>query len=696
MNWLFANPALWAGMLAVGVPLVVHLLSRHRARQHPFPTIRFLQRSVAHKTRIHNLRHWILLLLRTLAVAALAFAFLRPLLVHSARAEERDGQIARLLLLDVSASMAARDDAGTAFQRARRQAAELICDLDAGDVANIILCGAAPEGVFPEPGTNHTSLLEAIETAAVRPERGNMAAAFTQAVNQLARSEAPRREIHFLSDFQESQWRNINFASAPPDISLTFVDVEEQPRENDGILSVATRPAHPVPGETFEVVCTVGHYSGGGAVIPVRVRVNNTDAGMAEVSLQPWSSGTVAVPAECPRDGLAVIECEIPADALEADNLRRLCFLPGARPRVVLLTDENPNDPDSSAFFLTRALAPLGGDSGRFDFERRRGTEAGNAVNARPEVLVVSGVAGLSEEAAVAIAAYVEAGGRLLWFPTAGIEESLHQRFASITGGETLLPAAPRGLLRDAEGIALEDWNSNKPPFRLFKAAETGDLTQPRFHALYAAELDARAEALARFEGGNAAVAFGYFGDGQVLQALWAPTPAATDWVKRPTFLPFLYECLDSLSRDATRRVATVGETGTVRLEEMSGDVLVLGPEGEPVKVSIQAEGAGAVVIVSPVSEPGIYRTRQGGRTVDGFAANVHAEESDLRQLPLANIAGRTQPGAETAVLADPDASAGRAIREMHEGRPVWHWFVLAALCFLGLELWLTTVWRVG
>ena len=66
------------GSSLVVIPVVLHLLMRQRPRYYVFPALRFVQaRKTANRRRL-KLRHMILLLLRCLAIAALALSLARP------------------------------------------------------------------------------------------------------------------------------------------------------------------------------------------------------------------------------------------------------------------------------------------------------------------------------------------------------------------------------------------------------------------------------------------------------------------------------------------------------------------------------------------------------------------------------------------------------------------------------------------
>ncbi len=74
----FVNFSLIFGGLLLAIPIVLHLVMRQQPKQLVFPALRFIkQRRDANRRKL-QLRHWLLLLLRCLAIAILAAALARP------------------------------------------------------------------------------------------------------------------------------------------------------------------------------------------------------------------------------------------------------------------------------------------------------------------------------------------------------------------------------------------------------------------------------------------------------------------------------------------------------------------------------------------------------------------------------------------------------------------------------------------
>ena len=74
----FVNLSLVLGTLLIGVPILLHLVMRQKPRKLVFPAVRFIQKRHESNRRTLRLRHWLLLLLRCLAIALGALALARP------------------------------------------------------------------------------------------------------------------------------------------------------------------------------------------------------------------------------------------------------------------------------------------------------------------------------------------------------------------------------------------------------------------------------------------------------------------------------------------------------------------------------------------------------------------------------------------------------------------------------------------
>ena len=98
----FLHPFLLAGLAAVTVPILIHLLLRQRPRPRPWAAMRWLLAASQQASRRYRLTNILLLLLRMLVVALIALAVSRPLIGGIGGGDRL------VIILDRTASMGAR------------------------------------------------------------------------------------------------------------------------------------------------------------------------------------------------------------------------------------------------------------------------------------------------------------------------------------------------------------------------------------------------------------------------------------------------------------------------------------------------------------------------------------------------------------------------------------------------------------
>src|ERR1700694_2361278 len=122
----FLVPAFFAGLAALAVPVLIHLINRERKVVIQFPSLMFLQKIPYKSVRRQKLRHLLLLALRCLALAILVAAFTRPFLArHASVGLALTGARERVVLLDRSYSMGYGDHWKRAQDAAKAAVREL-------------------------------------------------------------------------------------------------------------------------------------------------------------------------------------------------------------------------------------------------------------------------------------------------------------------------------------------------------------------------------------------------------------------------------------------------------------------------------------------------------------------------------------------------------------------------------------------
>ena len=317
MSIFFQNPALLGLLALAGIPVLVHLLSRARPPEYRFSNIEFLRRVMRRTARIRKPKDLLLLALRTIALAALAAAFISPVLTSKSAALPGERSTV-VVLIDRSASMAAREDAGSRFETACADATRFLDEVKP-NAANLVWIDAEPSAVFPEPGPNLGYLTDQLKTAEVRPEAGALTPAFDLALRQLVGVKG-HCEIIVISDFQASAWRDFQ-PKLPQGIEVRAHRVATTSPANLAITRLLAQPSEPVIGQETTLLASVRNFSPD----PVRTQLTLDVDGSRqtqEVDLSPWGETEAAFSLRPATAGQVPVSASITADGFPGDDTR--------------------------------------------------------------------------------------------------------------------------------------------------------------------------------------------------------------------------------------------------------------------------------------------------------------------------------------------------------------------------------------
>src|SRR5581483_7158188 len=100
----FLTPWFLAGLAAVGLPVWLHLLRKHRTTPLPFSSLMFFEKRTQSSIKHRRLRYLLLFALRTTFIVLLVLAFAHPYTHREFLPASRSGEV-MVLAIDNSLSM---------------------------------------------------------------------------------------------------------------------------------------------------------------------------------------------------------------------------------------------------------------------------------------------------------------------------------------------------------------------------------------------------------------------------------------------------------------------------------------------------------------------------------------------------------------------------------------------------------------
>lgn len=691
---MFLHPwILLLGVLAVGLPLLIHKLTRPKPIRIPSSTIRFIQSAIQQRRTRHRLRDFIILTLRTLAVLLLALALARPLIGLPERIDEPDdAKVVRIVLMDMSQSMATRVRGIEMFERGRPLASRKL-EYQADLKADLILAGARSRAVFGTPATNFSALQKELANASPRPEKIDVQLALNMASDLLIQggdSDERRRELIVVSDFQRANWSNADFSVLPKETQIQLLSVapEETP-SNLGILSVSSQGRAEV-GQEMLIEVEVGNYSS----TPRQVRV---DISLGEAVYQieglcsPHSKTRLSDKIFPRAAGWLTGEVKLTGvdDALPIDNSRPCAFEIRHPPAYVLITRQPESQRPSSSYFIERGLLPI---------EPRKSQNSSRLVRLDPdnfdsqvlasaEVIVVDHPGRLSQAAIKQLAALLHRGRGILYVASEPIDATNLRLLTEAIGSGLQMPVEffPPPSAEPRQNLLLTEPQRDRSPFSIFGDDLNSAIEPLRFSGGLSTrrkENGLEDDVLASLSDRSAllVVTSSDVGSLAVLNA----NLGRSNLIQSPIYVPLMAELVQNhiLQRRQGHGERVCGESFVVDLPAEVGSLQGLkisGPTEQTDNLgTLTQEAFGVVWNAETINSPGVYQVNRRKKTEYALAVTLPPEESDPRRL-TPEVLQKRLAGERTIQFQSIENTEGNEIDTM------WTWFAIACmLCLMG------------
>lgn len=217
----FLQPIFLPALLALAVPILIHLFFRLRTKRVELGTIRFLRVVLEENARRRKVMRWLLLALRMAFVALLVGLFARPYLTAQAISGEK--QLV-FVLIDRSATMQLKGDQQRLIDQAISEAKQLV--RDAGTSARVEV--AFFDHVV-HPMTANGAAGDDWATQLVAPDSAfgatNYGVAIEWARDVLIKAPAGLKQLHLFTDLQRSgvDWTEVE--PLPTDVAVHLHDL---------------------------------------------------------------------------------------------------------------------------------------------------------------------------------------------------------------------------------------------------------------------------------------------------------------------------------------------------------------------------------------------------------------------------------------------------------------------------------------
>jgi hypothetical protein len=692
----FLAPFMLVGLVAIGVPIAIHLIGRRRARIVPFAALDFLMATKRKTARRLQLRERLVLLVRALACLAVAIALAKPFTSCERKGPQvTRGPQAAVLVIDDSFAAGYLVDGKPWIKRASDEARRIVAQL--GPEAEVAIVRASEGAEHPTELTrDHLRLRDQLLALEPSARPADTTRALTRAAQLLAASSHARKTVFLIS----LQAKSGLHPDEPPwgKDGPTFIALDLRPARMPNLavtaLKVDSDPNTGTRGVAFDA--EVGNFSDEAKKVELSLTIADRVVARGELALAPHEKKTKRFLAALPAGARASdASVSLAGDGLPIDDRRYVRATLRDEVRV-LLVDGDPRTVrhDDELFYVEAALRPGDREDSGTSVRSITAEELAGITKLRGlaptidlndfDVVVLANVAALPAERVTALADWVRAGGGILVAPGDRVDPTAYDK--------TMLPLMPQSLRdpidttwgaspedRDSRALHLVKWEADHPIFAPF-SKDAPDLADAKFFKislLGPTTATADRKVLARFTNGAAALVEASIGAGRTLLFTSTLDRDWNDLAIHRGFLPLIQQAVRHLARKHALGIES---------DHLVGGSVAL-PTGDLKKLEVRGpDGIGAVfegdrlagrssVRFGKTDHPGIYRvigTDQTGATHDreelAFAINVDPRGSDLT------------PVDATAL---PTSGTGSAVAPTDNTRRVELWHALAAALLL-------------
>ena len=671
----FLSPSILWGMLAITIPIIIHLISLRHTRDTEFSTLRFIK-SLKHETIRHlRIKQWLLVLLRTITILCLILMFSRPLITGTLTSKlAGDIESRAVIVVDNSASMAVHTDDGTLLDRAKSSVPAILKGLEGMTTVELYQTNP-PRKLFSGSQEEVRSIMTRVKGI----EQTNMADnlwTIIDSVLQMVEASEPNRECFIISDFQSAPSFTID--SLNPNSDWKYYCILQPKVENNiSISEVSVLSQIKLPNHLVKLNTRVGN---GGVTdkrnIPVELYLNDERVGQIVSQFQPSKFKDFMFQVYPGKTGIINGKIVIPADDYPMDNFRNFDLVIPNKIAVKVIGRSM-----EELFLLDLALSAITGETELLEIDRDLSDDVERLFLNDIDILLLHNPTNLSNSAIEDLQRFLMNGGGLIWF----VGNDLNQTDPVVWPSLLKLPELIKTRHLDGESFfSTSIVDENNP---LFTDLNINNMNEelPQVFGYNEVRLQMNHTPLIKLNNGHPLLveskAFGSSGFvfTSPLNLRWNDLPA------KGLLVPLLHRMLILLgTKEFNVQPLLVGQDKIIDIkgENINAEWVLKTPNENEIKLI--PDYTNEKLLITQTSELGSYHVFADGDHFSSFSTELSPHE-----LPSIRIEGEKLAeslGVEQARIIQHTQHLGSELKEIRYGRSIWRLLLFIALSCLVIE----------
>ncbi len=665
----FLYPAfLWA-LLALAIPVIIHLFYFRRFKKVYFTNVKYLREIKEETSNRNKLKNLLILLSRLLAVASLVLAFAQPFIPKGNTVKSGLNHVS--VFVDNSYSMTATRQDVPLLDYAKERARTIVNSYSEEDKFQILTHqfeGKHQRFVSKEDAIAY------IDEIVVSPSVQSLDKVLNRQ-QQLMQTTAGNRISYLISDFQKSISDLSKYTDTLMEVNLLPVQTARQ--KNLTVDSVWFEGPVPFLFQDNKLLVKIKNNSGEDATdvkLSFKKDGQEKPIGIRDIPARQSITDTVHITIDKPgwQEGIVLVN-DYP---VQFDDQYFIAFEVPDTIRALFINESGPNRYMDALFRGVKHFSLSNQSVNQLQYQRF------------PEFDLIilndlkSVTSGLSNE----LIQYIRNGGKVLVFPGRNISLETYNNFF-VAGGADILGKSSQEK-REVAAINTEEF--------IFSDVyvNTGrNLKLPVSTFSYQIETRPAGiqEKLLSYRDGSPYLSKYRVGDGQLFVCVAPLDSESSDLVfNAEVFVPMVYKMAISSTthKGLSYAVANLAVIET-KNQRKGGEYVYKITDGNQEMIPSQNPQGNKMILTlnDQISKAGFYSLLLDKEEMARLAFNYDRRESDMEMLSEEDLETINPDNTSIKVLTSAlQADMGTSIVEKDRGVVLWKWFIIAALLFLAAE----------
>lgn len=667
---LFAFPTFLFALFALAIPILIHLFQLRRYKKIVFSDIRFLKQITEQNQKQRNIKEWIILAARCLALACLVFAFAKPFIPLNNKKINKNNKVVSVFI-DNSFSMSQQNKEGQLLEVAKHKARDIVSYYGDNDLFQILTNDFEGKHQRLIEKKDFLLYLDEVKLSNQTKQFDKIIARQKQAFEAEANSN---KIVYIISDLQLNQFQQ----SAVIDSSLqvNFIQIKPNVSNNISIDSAWIEQPLILPNTNTFLYVKISNYGSSEITdVPLVFKIDNVQKGIANITCKANSSAEVQLQFSLNDAQYHQAELSLLDNPVVFDDKLYLTLKAYSNQNIIAI---NANKYIQNVYGIDENYKLQSFNSNAIDY-----SSFNNA-----SCIVLNEVAVISSGLQTELEKYIKNGGVVLIIPSANaIDLSKTNTFLQQLNAPQLLAASNQNL--NVSRINVFD-NVFKNVFS--KIPEVANW--PSLSKNYAMQLNSgiKGYQVATLNNDAPFIFKSRYGKGCVYLL---STPLQNEWsnfTAHALFVPFMLR-LPLVNKQSGALYYNMDKPVNYAFDKnTNGKVVYLKDKKDEIAFDVNNNESKSIVNISGVKQAGSYQVYEKNKTdlLANISFNLNRNESNLNI-----IASDSLNNINAAIIQTADLLKHQKEIELnHHGTQLWRWFLLAALAFILVEV-LLLKWKV-